>query len=329
MRLSLAIALATLAPAAAFPVVCGNAQTPQGNRDEQISSMRAAPGEGRASEWTPERIQGAQSVPLPVADPEAVRRAFRARRNVPQSPGATENGAPSPVGRQSGNVRFYPLTMAGRLFFNANSDQPGWGHICTAQFVAPNILLTASHCVQDLTPPFAYHRNYMFSLEYEQGAAAGRYGFRCQANLKGWAQENEARWLYDYAMIQTDRPAEVGWFGLQWNWLGLFNSATKIGYPSGNFNSEVIQVDSGPLSVTDGLVELKHGNVHVQHGSSGGAWVGDYSTNSRASPPGNHIISSESFSQGEAGETSGISYGPYYTDSIYSLYKYVQKGCHD
>jgi V8-like Glu-specific endopeptidase len=223
-------------------------------------------------------------------------------------------------------VRYYPLTLAGRLFYNANGDRPGWGHICTAQFVAPNVILTASHCVQDETPPYEYHKNFMFYLEYERGTAAARYGFSCLGNLRGWAQQNPARYLYDYAMIQTDRAADVGWFGMQWNWLGLYSSATKIGYPSGSFKGEVIQVDGGPLSVADGIVELKHDNMHVQHGSSGGAWIGDYSTNPRDNTK-NHIISSESFSRGEAGETSGISYGPYYTDAILPLFKYVRNGC--
>jgi hypothetical protein len=66
--------------------------------------------------------------------------------------------------------------------------------------------------------------------------------------------------------------------------------------------------------------------MNVQHGSSGGGWVGDYSKNPRDNTR-NHIISSESFSNGEAGETSGISYGPYYTEGILSLLNYVKAGC--
>jgi hypothetical protein len=129
-------------------------------------------------------------------------------------------------------------------------------------------------------------------------------------------------------MLKLDGKSEVGWFGLAWGWAGQYHRATKIGYPNGDFKGEVIQVDAGPLSVKDGLVELRHGNRHVQHGSSGGGYVGDYSTNSNGDD--NHIISSESFSPGgEAGETSGIGYGPYYTDEIFSLFKYANAGCRE
>jgi hypothetical protein len=272
-------------------------------------------------------MRTAEPVPLPVADPEAVRAAFKHRTAAPQASGGTDAGMPAPeLGRQSGNVRMYPLTMTGRLFFNEANDKPGWGHLCTAQFVAPNVILTASHCVQDATPPYAYHTNFMFSLEYERGASPRQYGWKCMGNKKGWAQPGAAHYLYDYAMIQIDGTSEVGWFGLQWNWLGKYDAATKIGYPSGSYGGEVIQVDTGPLSVADGIVELKHGNMNVQHGSSGGGWVGDYSKNPRDNTR-NHIISSESFSNGEAGETSGISYGPYYTEGILSLLNYVKAGC--
>jgi hypothetical protein len=326
---------ATLAPAAAIMAATGlmvinssaQAPAPAGETaPEGISSVRADPGQGRSSAWSAARMREAQPITLPVADPEAVRSAYKARGAGPPASGATQEGKPAPgLGRRSGNVRSFPLTQVGRLYFNAPGDKPGWGHTCTAQFIAQNIILTAAHCVQDDTPPYAYHTNYLFSLEYEQGAAKRRYGWKCQANMKAWAQQSPARYLFDYAMIQTDGASEVGWFGLQWNWMGTYNRATKIGYPSGSFKGEVIQVDAGPLSVRDGLVELNHGNKDVQHGSSGGGYVGDYSTNPNGNA--NHIISSESFSRGEAGETSGIGYGPYYTEQIFTLFNYTKAGC--
>lgn len=327
--------LAPVVPAAAVALVGlaavhSAAQPPAsagGIEDEMISSVRAAPSQARSSVWTTASMRTAEPVALPVANPEAVRSGFQRRTAPPQASGGTDAGKPAPqLGKQSGNVRLYPLTMTGRLFFNEANDKPGWGHLCTAQFVAPNVILTASHCVQDDKPPYAYHTNFMFSLEYERGASPRQYGWKCVGNKKGWAQPGAARYLYDYAMIQTDGTSEVGWFGLQWNWLGNYHAATKIGYPSGSYEGEVIQVDAGPLSVTDGIVELKHGNMHVQHGSSGGGYVGDYSKNPQDNTR-NHIISSESFSNGEAGETSGIGYGPYYTEGVFSLLNYVKAGC--
>jgi hypothetical protein len=324
MRSTPAAMMVAAVTAITLIAIHAEAQAPSrdASKDEDISSIRAEPGQGRSSVWTAARIREAQPVPPPIADPAAVRAEFKARRPSPPTSG-TEPSGPTNLGRQSGNVRFFPLTMAGQLFFNEPSDKPGWGHACTAQFVASNVILTASHCVQDETPPYAYYKNFAFRLEYEQGKTKRQYGFNCVANLKGWAQPGAGHYLYDYAMIQTDAPSDVGWFGMQWSWwVGQFDRATKIGYPSGSDKGEVIQIDAGPLSVTDGIVELKHGNMHVQHGASGGAWIGDYSTNPVSNL--NHIISSQSFSRDE---TSGISYGPYYTDSVLTLLNYVKAGC--
>jgi hypothetical protein len=319
---AIAFVAATFAlDASAQPALPGVEKTPDG-----ISSVRADPSRGRSSVWTDSQLRAAEPVPLPVVDPQAVLAGSGARSAGPPSAGATESGAaPQGPGRRSGNVRNYPQTMVGRLYFNASGDKPGWGHLCTAQFVASNVILTASHCVQDDKPPYAYHSNYLFSLQYEQGAASKKYGWKCQANMTGWAQPNDGRYLWDYAMIMTDAPSEVGWFGLQWNWSGKYNRATKIGYPSGSFKGEIIQVDPGPIVLKDRLVEMHHGNKDIQHGSSGGAYVGDYSTTFANNA--NHLISSESFSLGEAGETSGVSYGPYYTDDIFKLYNYTKAGC--
>jgi V8-like Glu-specific endopeptidase len=320
-----AIVAATSALTSVFLAIDSSAQ-PSSRRDEEISSIQIEPSQGRASLWTEAWLRDAQALPLPVADPEAVRAEFKARFTGPPGGGSTEQGAPPPeLGRRSGDVHSFPLNRVGRLFFNEPGDAPGKGHVCTAQFVAQNVLLTASHCVQGMKPPYAYHKNFMFDLQYEKGTSSRKYGTKCVANKKAWAQDSAARYLWDYAMILTDAPSDSGWFGLEWNWSNKYRRATKIGYPSGSFNGQIIQVDAGPLSVTKGLVEMHHGNKQVQHGSSGGGYVGDYSTDGKSNA--NHIISSESFSRGEEGETSGISYGPYYTEELLSLLNYTKAGC--
>ena len=326
---------AVIAPASAIMAATAllalgtHAQTPpvfEGS-PEGISSIRAESSLGRSAAWSEESMRSAQPAPLPTADPDAVRAAFRSRGfSGHVLGGQTEDGpAPAGLGRQSGDVHSFPLSMVGRLFFNEDGDAPGVAHSCTAQFVDQNVILTASHCVQDDKPPFAYHKNFAFALQYDRRTMRHVYHWGCLGNPKGWAQESAARYLYDYAMIQTDTPSDVGWFGLQWNWVGMYNRATKVGYSSGSLAGEVVQVDAGPLTVSDGLVELKHGNKNVQHGSSGGGYVGDYSTVFHGKE--NHIISSESFSRGKDGETSGIGYGPYYTDGLQSLLNYVKNGC--
>jgi hypothetical protein len=329
MRFAIPGAAAAMMGATGLMIIASSAQPPGPDAAALgFSSIHAALGQGRSSVWTEARMREAQPVPLPIADPQSVRAEYKARSAGPTATGATSEGKPPPeLGRRSGNVRMFPLTRAGRLYFNQAADKPGVGHFCTAQFVDRDIILTAAHCVQDDTPPYAYHTNFAFYLGYEGSATKRTYGWKCVATKKAWAQQGPAHRLFDYAMIQTDAPSDVGWFGLAWNWVGQYHRATKIGYPSGSFEGKVIQVDIGSLSVHDGLVELNHGNRDVQHGSSGGGYVGDYSSNPNGDA--NHIISSESFSPGpgETGETSGIGYGPYYTEEIFSLLKYTKAGC--
>jgi hypothetical protein len=328
MRPALVSALGFAVVMSASVGICISAQGPAPQREpEGFSSIQADPTHGRSFVpgrsfvWTEAAMSDAEPLPQPVADPDAVRAAFETRSAGSPEAGATDEGLPAREReRQSGNIRYYPLTRAGRLFFNKPDDSSG-RYLCSAQFVARDVILTASHCVQAGTPPFAYYKNFTFALQYEKGSEVRKYGYKCVGNKKGWAQESNARYLYDYAMIQTDAPSDVGWFGLQWNWMGRFDSATRIGYPLGSFEGQVIQVDGGPLSAGNGLVTLKHGFKSNQHGSSGGGYVGDYSTN--PSRNANHIISLTSF----IGETPGISYGPYFTAAILSLLNYVKAGC--
>jgi hypothetical protein len=326
MRATVVYVAAPLA-AATLIIVQANAQGRAQERDrgtgpESISSARASPGEARALIWTPAQMAAAEPVPVPVVDPQGVRAAFAARRLAGGPSGATEGKAPPQLERRAGNVKTYPLTMAGSLFFNEPNDKPGWGHACTAQFVAQNVILTASHCIQSEMPPYGYYKNFAFSLQYQNGNFKHKYGYRCVANMKGWAQQGNAHWLYDYAMILIDGASDVGWFGLEWNWQGKYNRATRLAYPKGDADGKVIQVDSGPLSVADGIVELDHGNKHEQHGASGGAWIGDYSTDTRSNQ--DHVISVQSFSQDEF---SGIAFGPFFNEGIKTLLDYTKAGC--
>ena len=54
-------------------------------------------------------------------------------------------GISTALARAVGDVTTRPLYWAGKLYFNT-SEGP---MVCSAQFVAPGILATASHCIQD------------------------------------------------------------------------------------------------------------------------------------------------------------------------------------
>ena len=47
--------------------------------------------------------------------------------------------------RKAGNVVEKPLYWAGKLFF----ETPDGDYVCSAQFISPNVVLTAAHCVRD------------------------------------------------------------------------------------------------------------------------------------------------------------------------------------
>jgi V8-like Glu-specific endopeptidase len=208
-----------------------------------------------------------------------------------------------------------PRVFAGQLFFK----KPDGSYVCSAQFISKRVLLTAAHCVRD-DETGDFYDDIVFALQYDKGKYLKAYDYDCAATLNGWVQPGDEKWTYDFAMILVQEDSKSGWFGTTWNWNG-FDQATKIGYPGGILNGQVIQVDAGPISVENGIVELRHGNQADQGGSSGGAWIGDYST---AKGDYNHIISVESF--GYDGQP-GVDYGPYLDDRLKVLWDYVENGC--
>ena len=96
-------------------------------------------------------------------------------------------------------------------------------------------------------------------------------------------QPGNEKYLSDFAMILVNDDSKTGWFGTQWDWQGAYKNATKIGYPVGIADGEVIQVLPGPISVSDGIVELRHGDPNEQGGSSAAA-PGSATTTPRAIP---------------------------------------------
>lgn len=285
-----------------------------------IGSAKATPGERAGDHWTPEAISAAAQAPKPNVDPSSIKLPPGASRSG-QKPGALPSQvseAPAKMQeRAAGDVTSMPLVFAGKLFFS----KPDGDYVCSAQFIAKNVLLTAAHCVRDDTSG-DFWKNITFFLQYDKGRASAKYTQNCVATFNTWVQPGSEKYLSDFAMILVNEDSKTGWFGTQWDWQGAYNKATKIGYPSGIANGEVIQILPGPISVSEGIVELRHGDPNEQGGSSGGAWIGDYDT--KGDPQRNHVISVESF--GFEGKP-GVDYGPYFDDRIKQLYDYVSNGC--
>lgn len=307
-----AMAVVALATAPAF------AQSTDGN-----SSASAPSGGNRSSTaWTPSAMGRAVLAPRPNVNPDDVRSAARSRAAVPDKPGTTPAAdLAANAGtkeRKAGNVVEKPLYWAGKLFFR----EPDGDYVCSGQFISPNVVLTAAHCVRS-DETGEWYKDFIFALQYNNGDYGAIYSYDCVATRNAWVQPNFEKYLSDFAMIRVDNPSKTGNFGTHWGWRGEYNEASKIGYPGGVADGEVIQVEHGPISFVDGVVQMKHGNQADQGGSSGGAWIGDYS-NAEGSDDGNYVISVESFGYDEE---PGVDYGPYLDANFKDLWDYVENGC--
>ncbi|MCB1496167.1 MAG: trypsin-like serine protease [Bauldia sp.] len=281
---------------------------------------RAAPNRDRLSSWTPAAMERARQVQLPTVSADTVAAATRGgqRASRPANPGSSPaKDLVSDRERSSGNVYEKPLYWAGKLFFRAGGEN----YVCSAQFISPTVLLTAAHCVRDAETG-EWHDDLIFALQYKSGEYSQVYDYVCAATNKNWVQPGFEKYFYDFAVIKVDKPSKTGYFGTHWDWQGQYNDVTKIGYPGGVENGEVIQVEKGPIQMVEGVVQLKHGNPADQGGSSGGAWIGKFDSGNNNDA--NYIISVESF--GIDGQP-GIDYGPYLNDDFKSLWDYGENGC--
>jgi hypothetical protein len=106
---------------------------------------------------------------------------------------------------------------------------------------------------------------------------------------------------------------------------GKYNRATITGYPTALFKGEIIQKASGELSFDVGnIVALKHNHTDLTKGTSGGAWIANFSKNE--SKETNLVLSISSFIRNNQ---PGISFGPYLTADFNKLFNYVSKGAED
>ena len=304
--------------AAVSLMICGAAAA---EAADSISSAHATPGERAVDHWTPDAMSAAVETAKPNVDPSTIHvspGASRSAQNPGSLPSEVAAGAvPKMHERAAGDVNTMPLVFAGKMFFS----KPDGDFMCSAQFISKNVLLTAAHCVRD-DKSGDFWKNITFFLQYDKGRASAKYTQKCVATFDSWVQPGNDKYLSDFAMILVNEDSKTGWFGTEWDWQGAYKTATKIGYPVGIARGEVIQVLPGPISVSEGIVELRHGDPNKQGGSSGGAWVADYDT--QADPKHNHIITIESF--GFEGQP-GVDYGPYFDDRVKQLYDHVSNGC--
>jgi hypothetical protein len=302
------------------------AQTIPTNSAKRIESISLSPSQQRAVQWTEGRQRNAKPLPIPVAKatPGGTPKSMPSgpRSVGPRASGTEENVGP--VERKSGDPDSIPLRWGGKFFFTKSDGD----YVCSAQFIAPHIILTAAHCMRDNTTG-EWYRDFLFDLQNQRGETTQALQPKCYAVWNKWVHnspDDEGFWHFDYAMFLVEETSKTGHLGWRVNYdPAEFPIASKIGYPADIMNGEVVQVASGPFSADEtrsGVVMLRHGNPKNAGGSSGGAWVGNFSPTLGEGK--NLVISVTSH---HIGSDTAVSYGPYLDGDFKTLLEYVQRGC--
>ena len=173
---------------------------------------------------------------------------------------------------------------------------------CTGQFITPNVVLTAGHCLKDLPDDptgagYDLTKQY-FVLQYQNGEGSHTYKTKCALASPGWlfpsnyssmtpaqkdaALRNAAQ--HDFAMILLDGNSQTGVMHYDLDWKGKWVAATRVGYAGDILNGQIVQqshgivffADSIPMFPSESLPNLvAHWQpiTDLTSGTSGGAWI--------------------------------------------------------
>jgi hypothetical protein len=211
-----------------------------------------------------------------------------------------------PAEATSGNPSVAPFKWVGMLLIpDPTPQKPNSLGACTAQFIAPRVLLTAGHCIKDLesnpTGPWPEPTKGTFWLQYQNNQGT-TFKIECAATNPLWTlpsnytslpkvqqgAEFVAAMQHDFAMILVDRPSPTGTMPYQLDWKGQYNFVWRIGYPGNILGGDIVQRVGGSLFFSDVIPmgDWSLPNLVVQwgpitdatYGMSGGAWVANLST---------------------------------------------------
>ncbi|MEL6306070.1 MAG: trypsin-like peptidase domain-containing protein [Bacteroidota bacterium] len=164
------------------------------------------------------------------------------------------------------NIGLRPYNLTGRLSFIKN----GIESYCTCQFVDYDIVITAAHCVFDLSTK-RWHENFVVYQGYRNGTYRKRHAYKLvRFPVEFWKAKkthNVAEW--DYAFIKLYSKSEEGHFGIK-----TLGSATVsvVGYPRNIKNGEVLQVEHSKQISNRLPYRYLIVPSNFREGSSGGAW---------------------------------------------------------
>jgi hypothetical protein len=259
----------------------------------------------------------------------------------------------------TGNPSVAPFKWVGLLKNATKTKNAPNGWDCTAQFIKPNILLTAGHCLTDLTSgqPLAAidPSKITFLLQYQDGLALQTYKAVCAATNPLWtipANFNDmsssdksgamnTAGEHDFGMVLVDGTSATGTMDYVLDWKGKFTSAARVGYPGDILNADIVQWAPGIVFFADQIPLPKGLNLandvvqwgpvtDATHGMSGGAWVARMSDEEG---PNKNILIAVTSSAPQVGNTEiplfpGGTWAPYLTAAEFNpLLTFVSNGC--
>lgn len=223
--------------------------------------------QGRQRQGQPD--DGAQSMPVPQAEPEMISQQgypFTTRRVTPIRTPWT-----------------YPYRLAGRLFYQTPD---GLGRACSAAIINRRVVLTAAHCLWDRDEG-EFNQNFLFIPAYngaiENSEPYCRWSWDYVAVTNYWINNPGYPNQDDFgALVMSDTRCAgelrsigdyLGWFG--WTTRNLIgNNITQLGYPGNLDNGQRMQfTQSDVYRRTDYAGEI--GSAQWR-GTSGGPWVQNF-----------------------------------------------------
>lgn len=251
----------------------------------------------------------------------------------------------------TGNPSLAPLKWVGMLVVPTPTQQkPDSILECTAQFIKPNVVLTAAHCLKDLqgnpTGPWPDVTKGTFWLQYQNqqgtpfkilcGGANPLWALPANYGTMTPAQRNDAQrvaFQHDFAMILVDGASPTGVMPYALDWKGSVSYVTRVGYAGDILDGQIVQESGGAVFFADTIPMLpkSYPNIVVQwapitdltEGTSGGAWIANFNTSEGANRNILVAVTSFQFTNYPGGEGAA-----YLTSAEFNpLLAFVSNGC--
>ncbi|THD48270.1 MAG: hypothetical protein E7774_03235 [Bradyrhizobium sp.] len=257
----------------------------------------------------------------------------------------------SPAEANIGNPSLAPLKWVGLLAIPDPTDKNPLSIVeCTGEFIKPNVVLTAAHCLRDLpenqTGPWPDVTKGTFWLQY-QNQQGTPFKVLCGAVNPLWTlpsnfaslsddDKDDAKlvaYQHDFAMLLIDGQSPTGVMPYMLDWKGKYGYATRVGYSSDILNGQVVEKAGGAVFFADAIPMLAKSfpaivvqwapTTELTSGSSGGAWIANFNTTEGANQ--NLLIAVTSFSFDDYPGGEGAAYLT--AKEFNPLLDFVSKGC--